>query len=144
PKGPAQIPVTTPGAVYTGLALAMANAGPQLYAANFAAGTVDVFDGSFHQVTLSSKAFHDRKLPAGYSPFGIQTLNGNVFVAYAKVDPVTHRNAVGRGLGFVDEYSPEGKLLERTAARHTLNAPWGLAIAPASWGELAGSLLIGN
>ncbi|MDT4961065.1 MAG: hypothetical protein QOF87_712 [Pseudonocardiales bacterium] len=144
-QGPAQIPVTTPGAVYTGLALAIAKAGPQLYAANFAQGTVDVFDAAFAPVTLPANRFHDRKLPAGYAPFGIQMLRGHVFVAYAKVNPVTHRNAVGVGLGFVDEYSPEGRLLERVASRHTLNAPWGMEIAPASWGKkLAGSLLIGN
>jgi uncharacterized protein (TIGR03118 family) len=143
-QGPAQLPVTTPGAVYTGLALATAAAGPQLYAANFAQGTVDVFDSTFAPVTLASGSFHDRRLPAGYSPFGIQMLQGNVFVAYAQVDPVTHRNAVGVGLGFVDEYSPEGVLLDRVAKRHTLNAPWGMAIAPASWGRLAGALLVGN
>jgi uncharacterized protein (TIGR03118 family) len=143
-KGPAQLVQTVPGAVYTGLAIATSSSGRQLYAANFAQGTVDVFNSDFQQVTLTKKQFHDRKLPKGYAPFGIQELRGNIFVAYAKVDPVTHRNAVGKGLGFVDEYSPDGKLLERVASRHTLNAPWGLAIAPASWGNLAGDLLVGN
>jgi uncharacterized protein (TIGR03118 family) len=143
-KGAAQIPRTVPGAVYTGLALAMAESGPQLYAANFGQGRIDVFDATFASVTVPANRFHDSHLPAGYSPFNVTTLGENLFVAYAKVDPVTHRNAVGKGLGFVDEYSPDGRLLDRIAAHDTLNAPWGMAIAPASWGELAGSLLVGN
>jgi len=133
-----------PGAVYTGLALATAKSGAKLYAANFGQGTVDVFDSTFTMQPASKHRFHDRHLPKGYSPFGIATLQGNLFVAYAKVDPVTHRNAVGKGLGFVDEFTPEGRLVGRVASRHTLNAPWGLEIAPPSWGKLAGDLLVGN
>jgi uncharacterized protein (TIGR03118 family) len=143
-KGAAQIPRTMPGAVYTGLALAMATSGPQLFAANFAQGRIDVFDSTFASVTVPGNRFHDSQVPAGYSPFNVTTLRGNLFVAYAKVDPVTHRNAVGVGLGFIDEYSSNGRLLHRVASHGTLNAPWGMAIAPASWGELAGSLLVGN
>ncbi|MDQ1691894.1 MAG: hypothetical protein QOD87_2002 [Pseudonocardiales bacterium] len=143
-QGNAETKATVPGAAYTGLALAVASSGPQLYAANFAQGTVDVFDSTFTLQSHTGAAFHDRKLPKGYAPFGIATLNGNIFVAYAKVDPVTHRNAVGRGLGFVDEFTPEGRLISRVAARQSLNAPWGLEIAPPSWGELAGDLLVGN
>jgi len=143
-QGDAQIKATVPGAVYTGLALATASTGPQLYAANFAQGRVDVFDSTFTLQAASSKKFRDRDLPRGFSPFGIATLNGNVFVAYAKVDPATGRNAVGRGLGFVDEFTPDGRLVGRVASRHTLNAPWGMEIAPPGWGELAGDLLIGN
>jgi uncharacterized protein (TIGR03118 family) len=143
-QGNAETKATVPGAVYTGLALAVASTGPQLYAANFAQGRVDVFDSIFTLQAASSTRFHDRHLPQGFSPFGIATLNGNVFVAYAKVDPQTGRNAVGRGLGFVDEFTPDGSLVGRVASRHTLNAPWGMEIAPASWGDLAGDLLIGN
>jgi uncharacterized protein (TIGR03118 family) len=143
-KGAAEIKATVSGAVYTGLALATAKSRPQLYAANFAQGTVDAFDSTFTRLTLPANRFHDRRLPMGYAPFGIRSLQGSIFVAYAKVDPVTHRNAVGVGLGFVDQYSPDGRLLERVASRHTLNAPWGMEIAPESWGRLAGDLLIGN
>ena len=142
--GAAQIPRTVPGAAYTGLALAMTKSGPQLYAANFAQGRIDVFDSMFASVTLPANRFRDSQLPAGYSPFNVTTLRNRLFVAYAKVDPVTHRNAVGRGLGVVDEYNANGRLLARIASRGTLDAPWGMAIAPASWGELAGSLLVGN
>jgi uncharacterized protein (TIGR03118 family) len=135
---------TVPGAVYTGLAIANAKSGPQLYAANFGQGRIDVFDTNFDLQPASARRFHDRHLPMGYSPFGVATLNNHIFVAYAKVDPVTHRNAVGKGLGFVDEYTVEGKFVSRVASRHTLNAPWGLEIAPPSWGRLAGDLLVGN
>jgi uncharacterized protein (TIGR03118 family) len=144
PQGNAETKATVPGASYTGLALATAKSGPQLYAANFGQGRVDVFDSEFARQPTSMWRFRDKHLPHGYSPFGIATLNGHLFVAYAKVDPVTHRNAVGRGLGFVDEYTPEGRLVGRVASRHSLNAPWGMEIAPPSWGRLAGDLLIGN
>jgi uncharacterized protein (TIGR03118 family) len=142
--GDAETRATVPGAVYTGLAIATATTGPQLYAANFAQRRVDVFDSQFALQAPVRGRFHDRHIPAGYAPFGIQTLLGNVFVAYAKVDPATGEEAAGRGRGFVDEFTPEGRLVNRVAARHTLNAPWGMEIAPDSWGRLAGDLLIGN
>jgi uncharacterized protein (TIGR03118 family) len=142
--GAAQIKATVPGAVYTGLAIATATAGDQLYAANFAQGRIDVFNNAFTQLTLPKWAFKDSSLPKGYNPFNVQTLNGRIFVAYAKVDPKTGRNASGRGLGFVDEYTVDGKLVDRIVSRDTLNAPWGLALAPASWGKQAGALLVGN
>ena len=143
--GDAEVKVpATPGNVYTGLALATATAGPQLYAANFAQGRIDVFDSSFAPVPLLPWQFTDNRLPKGYGPFGVHTLDGNVYVAYAKVDPATGRNLPGKGLGFVDEYSPDGALLSRVVGRHTLNSPWGLTFAPASWGRLAGKLLVGN
>lgn len=142
--GAAEIKATVPGAVYTGLALATASTGDQLYAANFAQGRIDVFDSAFKPVEYPSWAFQDKSLPRGYAPFNVQTLNGRLFVAYAKVDPTTGRSASGKGFGFVDEYTVDGRLVDRVAARGGLNAPWGLAIAPASWGEQAGSLLIGN
>jgi uncharacterized protein (TIGR03118 family) len=143
-QGNAETRASVPGAVYTGLALATATSGPQLYAANFGQGTVDVFDTNFDLQPGSMSSFHDAHLPAGYSPFGIATLNGSVFVAYAQVDPVTHRNAVGKGLGVVDEFTPDGAFVRRIASGHTLNAPWGMEIAPGSWGRLAGDLLVGN
>jgi uncharacterized protein (TIGR03118 family) len=134
--------VTIPGAGYTGLAVAAT--GDELFAANFTQGRVDVFDSAFHQVKLARWQFRDPRLPQGYLPFNTQTLNGNVFVTYDKADPATGREATGQGLGVVDEYSTSGQLLERIASGAPLDAPWGLAIAPADWGSAAGSLLIGN
>ena len=142
--GAAEIKATVPGAVYTGLAIATATTGDQLYAANFAQGRIDVFSSTFEQVRQPWWAFKDFFLPKGYSPFNVQSLNGRIFVAYAKVDPATGEEVTGKGLGFVDEYTVDGRFVDRVASRDSLNAPWGLAIAPASWGKRAGSLLVGN
>jgi uncharacterized protein (TIGR03118 family) len=142
--GAAEVKATVPGAVYTGLTMATATTGDQLYAANFGQGKIDIFDSSFKPVTTPSWAFRDRQLPKGYAPFGVQKLGGDVFVTYATPDPATGKAAVGEGLGFVDEYTPDGRLVTRVASRQSLNAPWGLAIAPSTWGDLAGSLLVGD
>ncbi len=133
-----------PGAGYTGLAIASTRHGDRLFAANFAQGRIDVFDSAFGQVKTARWQFRDPRLPRGYLPFNTQALNGDIFVAYDKADPVTHRQAVGPGLGVVDEFSPDGHLISRITSGGALNAPWGLAIAPAGWGHAAGSLLIGN
>jgi uncharacterized protein (TIGR03118 family) len=142
--GAAEIKDTVAGAAYTGLALATGAHGDQLYAANFGQNRIDVFDSTFHRVATPAQAFTDRRLPTGFAPFNVQQLDGNVFVTYAKVDPSTGEDSPGRGLGFVDEYTPDGALIARVASGQTLNAPWGLAITPSSWGQLAGALLVGN
>ena len=133
-----------PGASYTGLALAPTTHGDELFAANFGQGKVDVFDSAFKQVTTAPWQFRDARLPRGFKPFNTQALNGKIFVTFDKADSSTGREAVGHGLGVVDEFSTSGRLIARIASRGALNAPWGLAIAPASWGSAAGSLLIGN
>ena len=74
----------------------------------------------------------------------MQTLGGKIFVTYAKPDPATGRAMRGQGLGFVDEYTLDGKFVTRVATRGPLNAPWGLALAPTAWGQPAGTLLVGN
>lgn len=135
---------TVPGAVYTGLAIATASTGDQLYAANFGQSRIDVFDSNFQQVTEPSWAFKDVFVPKGFAPFGIQAVNGNVFVAYAKVNKQTGRSQDGLGLGIVDEFTADGKFVTRVATGGTLDGPWGIAVAPSSWGKLAGDLLVGN
>jgi uncharacterized protein (TIGR03118 family) len=140
--GPADIKATTPGAVYTGLAIAATP--DRLLAADFARGRIDVFDGAFQPVQLPWRAFRDFSLPRGYAPYNVQTLGGRIFVTYAKPDPKTGRATRGQGLGFVDEFTTDGKLVTRVASRSTLNAPWALALAPAAWGAPAGTLLVGN
>ena len=135
---------TVPGASYTGLALAATAHGDELFAANFGQGRIDVFDSAFMPVPTAPWQFRDRRLPRGFKPFNAQALNGKIFVTFDKADPSTGREAVGRGLGVVDEFSTSGRLIARIASGGALNAPWGLAIAPASWGTAAGSLLIGN
>jgi uncharacterized protein (TIGR03118 family) len=137
---------TVAGAGFTGLALASTHAGDRLLAADFnaPAGKIDAFDSSFHQVKLASWQFTDPHLPQAYHAFNVQELNGNIFVTYDTPDPVTMREGIGAGIGIVDEYTNDGQLVARVAAGGTLNAPWGLAIAPSSWGKDAGALLVGN
>jgi uncharacterized protein (TIGR03118 family) len=140
--GAAEIKATTPGAIYKGLAISPT--ADRLYAANFTKERIDVFDSTFTRMKTPWWAFRDFNLPKGYGPFNVQQLNGRIFVAYAKVDPKSGDEIAGRGLGFVDEYTVDGKLVTRVASRGTLNAPWGLALAPTAWGEPAGTLLVGN
>jgi uncharacterized protein (TIGR03118 family) len=142
--GPAENKATVPGAGYTGLAIASTRRGDRLLAANFAQGRIDVFNSGFGKVRTAHWQFRDPRLPRGYRPFSTQTLNGAIFVAYDQADPATGRQAAGRHLGVVDEFSPDGRLITRITSGGALDAPWGLAIAPAGWGHAAGSLLIGN
>jgi len=129
------------GAVYKGLAIADTAAGPRLYAADFHNARVDVFDGSFGVVP---GGFVDPGLPSGYAPFGIQTIGDRLFVTYAKQDAEAKDEIAGQGKGFVDAYDTAGNLLGRVAQHGQLNAPWGLALAPDTFGRLAGDLLVGN
>jgi uncharacterized protein (TIGR03118 family) len=132
------------GASYTGLALATDPSGRTfLYAANINAGTIDVFDAQFHPVS-NANAFHDPALPAGYAPFNVQNLGGQLFVTYARVDPTGMDASSGPGNGVVDVFDSTGNFLYRFASGGTLNAPWGLALAPADFGKFGGALLVGN
>src|ERR1022692_4940578 len=131
---------------YTGLALVTTPV-VQLYAANFKAGTIDVFDAQFKPVTLTSSSFTDAKIPAGYAPFNIWNLGGKLYVAYAKQDANKQFDVPGVGNGYVDVFDTTGKLLQSLVVGGTgsmLNSPWGLAIAPASFGKFANDLLVGN
>jgi uncharacterized protein (TIGR03118 family) len=129
------------GAIYKGLAIADTALGPRLYAADFHNARVDVFDGSFG---LVPGGFDDPALPVGYAPFNVQTIGSRVFVAYAKQDEDAQDEVAGQGAGFVDAYDLAGNLLARVAQRAQLNAPWGLALAPAGFGRFGGDLLVGN
>lgn len=130
-------------ASYKGLAIDSTTAGTRLYAADFHNARVDVFDGTFAPVSAPG-AFTDPNLPAGYAPFGIQTLAGSVYVAYALQDEEGEEEVAGPGLGVVDKYDFAGHLLARVAAGGALDAPWGLALAPAGFGRFSGKLLVGN
>lgn len=144
------------GAVYKGLAFGVTATGPHLYASNFRAGTVDVYDAAFAanlldgQVPNASAAtnitgkFADPRIPSGYAPFGIQNIDGDLYVSYAKQDAQKHDDAAGPHRGFVDVFSTDGVLLRRFAAAGPLNSPWGIAQAPAGFGRLGGAILIGN
>ena len=132
------------GAIYKGAALSAGGSGQLLYATDFHNGRVDVFDGNFASVTLTGPAFVDAKLPPGFAPFGIQAINGDIYVTYALQDAAKEDEQHGPGLGYVDVYDPNGKLLRRVASRGHLNAPWGIALAPAGFGVFGNTLLIGN
>ena len=132
------------GAVYKGLALTADGQRYLLYATDFHNARVDVFDGKFQPVSLSANAFKDPQIPAGFAPFGIQAINGVIFVTYAKQDEAAHDDVAGPGLGFVNAYDANGVLIQRVAVRGNLNSPWGLALAPANFGEFSNHLLVGN
>jgi uncharacterized protein (TIGR03118 family) len=132
------------GAIYKGLAIAQPTAGhPLLYAADFHNARVDVFDGTWANVTPPG-SFVDPELPAGYAPFGIQTIGSRVFVSYAKQDADAEDELAGQGRGFVDAYDLQGGLVGRVLGHGQLDAPWGLALAPGSFERFAGDLLVGN
>ena len=128
---------------YKGTALATIGTATYLYAANFFTGAIDVFKGNAANPDLTG-SFSDSNIPSGYAPFNIQNIGGNLFVTYAQQDTDHHDDVPGVGHGFVDEFDAQGNLIERIGTQGTLNSPWGLAIAPASFGALAGDLLVGN
>jgi len=131
-------------AVYKGLAIGMAKSGPRIYATNFAGGQVEVYDGKFRSVKQHNGAFTDSRLPANYSPFGIQNVGGNIVVTFAKHVPGGKDEIDGAGLGFVDVFDLSGNLLLRLQHTQALNAPWGIAQAPGDFGTFSHRLLIGN
>ena len=130
-------------AIYKGLA----TANDRLYATDFHNARVDVFDASFGLMSLSG-AFQDPKVPKGFAPFGIQALGGNIFVTYAKQDAAAKDDVAVPGQGYVNEFTPDGKLIGSVVNSQKKNAPlnasWGLALAPAGFGNFAGDLLVGN
>ena len=131
------------GAVYTGLAIGTNGSNTYLYAANFHSGAIEVYDSTFSPVTLPN-AFQDSNIPAGYAPFNIQNLAGNLYVAYALQNTDKNFSVSGAGDGYVDVYSTAGSLMDRLISAGNLNAPWGLAIASIGFGDYAGDLLVGN
>jgi uncharacterized protein (TIGR03118 family) len=130
-------------AIFKGLAISSGAAGPRLYATDFHNARVDVFDGGWSMVN-DPGAFVDPDLDSGYAPFGIQTIGSRVFVTYAKQDADAEDEVAGRGRGFVDAYDLRGNFLGRVAEHGQLNAPWGVAPAPGSFGRFGGDLLVGN
>ena len=131
------------GAIYKGLALSAGGSGSLLYAADFHNNRIDVFDNAFKPVTLSGN-FSDPNLPVGFAPFGLQAINGDIYVSYAKQDATKHDDVTGKGFGFVNVFGPNGHLIRRVASRGALNSPWGMTLAPAGFGKFSGRLLVGN
>jgi uncharacterized protein (TIGR03118 family) len=135
------VTATTPGAVYTGLAIN--TAGTRLYAANSAGtGSVNVFDSSFAPVTTSG-AFKDPSLPAGLVPFNVQNIGGKIYVTYAPSGVAAQRAATA-GQGVVDIFDENGGFLQRFITGSQLAAPWAVALAPSTFGAFGGDILVGN
>lgn len=128
------------GSLFKGLTLGMNGATPLLFAADFAHGVVSAYDASFSKVN----SFTDTSLPANYAPFNVQNLNGELYVTFAQREAGATDETAGKGLGFVDVFDTSGHLLRRLVSNGQLNAPWGLVIAPQSFGKFAGALLVGN
>jgi uncharacterized protein (TIGR03118 family) len=136
------------GAVYKGLAFGVNVHGTFLFATNFNAGTVDVFgpngsDGLFTPATTDG-GFADPDIPAGFAPFGIETVDGNLFVTYAKQNAAKHDDVAGPGNGFVDVFDTDGHLLQHFASHGPLNSPWGVTRASFAFGRFSGDILVGN
>ncbi len=133
-----------PNAVYKGLALGSAGGANYIYAANFKAGTVDVFDKTFQPHSFGQNAFVDNTLPAGYAPFNVANINGKIIVSYALQDDEKHDDVAGIGHGYIDVYDSQGTLLQRLPHVYALNSPWAMVIAPNTWAQLSGKLLVGQ
>lgn len=147
-------PTAAEGAVYKGATIGEFQGKRYLYVTNFRAGKIEVYDTNFHQVTLSEgdsddrgeheQVFNDERIPKGFAPFNVQNIGGSLFVAYAKQNAAKHDDVAGAGLGFVDLYSPGGKLLTRFQHGPWLNSPWGVVWTPRDFGELSNKILVGN
>jgi uncharacterized protein (TIGR03118 family) len=131
-------------AVYKGLASGVVNGASFLYATDLHNNKIDVFDTSFSKPASMQGKFIDPTMPAGFVPFGIAALNGQLYVTYAMQDAAMHDEVTGAGLGYVDVFDFSGNFISRFASAGALNAPWGIALAPAGFGSFAGNLLIGN
>jgi uncharacterized protein (TIGR03118 family) len=142
----AELLVSRSTAVYKGITLDTNTGAPLLLLANFREGTVDVYD-----TNLNLTQFADPKAPAGYAPFNVQSLGGFVFVTFAKQDADKHDDVGGAGNGLIDVFNPKTGKFHRFATGKNagghlkeINSPWGLALAPASFGTHKDKLLVGN
>ncbi len=131
------------GAIYKGLAISAGGSGGLLYVTDFHNNRIDVFDSTFKLVTVSG-SFSDAMLPAGYAPFGIQAINGDIYVTYAKQDDNAEDDVKGAGFGYVDVFDPNGHMIRRLISRGKLNAPWGITMSPAGFGMMSNRLLVSN
>lgn len=149
PSPSAQTAATTSGAIYTGIALENDNSRHLIYAADFHDARVDVFDSGFNRVTLAG-GFSDPNLPAGYAPYNILNTGTELLVSFAQQDASKQNAVAGASLGIVDAFNYDGQLLNTlipggpSHPTSKLNAPWGMAIAPAGFGDFSGELLVAN
>ena len=143
-----QVDNSAAGSVYKGLAIGSSGGQDVVYATDFHNNRIDAFsfDASTNKFVAASLPgkFTDPNLPAGYAPFGIQNIDGKLYVTYAVKEAGGDDDVPGPGHGFVDVFDTNGNLLRRFASDDTLNSPWGLALAPDNFGQFSKDLLIGN
>src|SRR5437899_7138305 len=150
PANNAVLAFTSETAVYKGLVFGTNANGVFLFATNFHDGTVDVLAANGSKgFRLATKKevdgdFSDPNIPAGFAPFGIENIDGDLFVSYAKQDAEKHDDVAGRGNGFVDLFDTDGHVLRRFASRGPLNSPWGMTRASFAFGRFSGDILVGN
>jgi uncharacterized protein (TIGR03118 family) len=140
----ALVEATTIGATYTGLDMESTAAGDFLYAANPKQGRIDVFDGSFNRVILPAGAFVDPSLPAGLVPFNMEDVNGDLYVAYAAAGPPAGKTTAPEGSGAIAVFDTSGNFIKQLVVGGKLASPWGITLAPTSFGKFGGDLLVGN
>jgi uncharacterized protein (TIGR03118 family) len=130
-------------AIYKGIALANSGGSNYLYAADFHNGKIDVFDSEFAAATLAG-SFADTNIPAGFAPFNIEAIGGDLYVTYAKQDDEAEDDVPGNGNGYINVFDTTGNFIKRFASNGTLNSPWAMTMAPATFGAFGGTLLVGN
>jgi len=131
-------------AIYKGITIGRNNGANFIYLANFHSGAIEVYDANWNPVSLGAGAFVDGTLPAGYAPFNVQNINGNIYVAYAQQDADHEDEVAGAGFGYVTVYDAAGNVLSRLEHGDWLNAPWAMVVAPGNFGPMSGQLLVGN
>jgi uncharacterized protein (TIGR03118 family) len=132
------------GAVYKGLAMGTAKSETFLFATNFRSAGIDVFDSNYKKVATRDHDFRDPLLPSGYAPFGIANIKGQLWITYALQNAAEHDDVAGPHHGFIDVFTTDGDLVTHFASGGELNSPWGMAIAPADFGQFSNDLLVGN
>jgi len=144
--------------VFTGATIAQIGNERFLYVADLKDAKIKVYDSNFKEVAIGERhfdddmgfdddneeAFEDHELPRGFAPFNIQNIGGDLYVAYAKQDQAKTFVTAGTGLGFVDVFSPRGRLLMRLEHGNWFNAPWGLTLAPSDFGTFSHRILVGQ
>jgi uncharacterized protein (TIGR03118 family) len=133
----------TGGNSYKGLASAQIAGNTYLYAADFHNGEIDVVKGNAGAPNLTGN-FVDPTLPAGYAPFNVQRIDDKIYVTYALQNAAKDEEVAGLGRGYVSVFDLQGNFVHRVGSQGLLNAPWGLALGPSSFGEFAGDLFVGN
>jgi uncharacterized protein (TIGR03118 family) len=130
--------------ILTGATIAQSQNKPYLYVADIKKGEITVYDTNFKVVELSEHAFHEDHVPKGFTPFNVQNIGNNLYVTYAKQNKTKSFVTFGAGLGYVDVFSPDGRFLMQLQHNDSLNAPWGVTLAPSDFGSFSHRVIVGE